>query len=220
MGLFDVVGPVMIGPSSSHTAGAARLAKMARRILGETVARADLYLYGSFAQTYRGHGTDKALAAGLQDFAADDIRLREALQLAEHSGLQIRFHTIADAGSWHPNTVRFVLQGIHGGMAEVVGASVGGGEIVISHINGYEVEVNGKYYTLIASYQDKPGVIAQVSQLLAQHEVNIAFMKVSRRKKGEDALMLIQTDQEIADHVLTAVTGLAVVDQALLVKPL
>lgn len=219
MGVFDMVGPVMIGPSSSHTAGAARLGKMVRNILGENPVEATIYLYGSFARTYKGHGTDKALAAGLLDFSAEDPRIRDALQIAEQSGLKITFRT-AEAIGYHPNTAKFELLGVSGKKLTVVGASIGGGKIVASKINDFDVEITGEYFTLIAIYPDKPGVIAAVSQMLARYEVNIAFMKVSRQQKGEQALMIVQTDQNINAEALLAIKSLPVIDSAMLIQPL
>ncbi|MEN6566264.1 MAG: L-serine ammonia-lyase, iron-sulfur-dependent subunit beta [Veillonellales bacterium] len=219
MGVFDVVGPVMIGPSSSHTAGAARLGKMVRNILGEQPIEAIIYLYGSFAQTYKGHGTDKALAAGLLGFSAEDPRIREALTLAVRSNMKIAFKTIIDTG-YHPNTAEFELRGESGKTLKVVGASVGGGKIVVSKINNYDVEITGEYYTLIAIYPDKPGVIAAVSHMLARYNVNIAFMKVSRQEKGEQALMIVQTDQLIDEETLFSIKSLPVIHSALVVQPL
>lgn len=147
-GVFDIVGPVMIGPSSSHTAGAVRLGLMARKILGEPAVRADINLHGSFAQTYRGHGTDKALIAGILGFAPDDERIREALQLAEEKGLSYRFQKV-NLEQAHPNTAVIHLTGTSGRTARVRGSSVGGGNIRITNIDGYEVELTGTYPALI-----------------------------------------------------------------------
>jgi L-serine dehydratase len=219
MGVFDIVGPVMIGPSSSHTAGAARLGKMARTILGEAPVAATINLYGSFARTYKGHGTDKALVAGLLGFSAEDTRIKDALNLAVQANLHVVFRTV-EGGTFHPNTAQMQLTGISGKSVKVAGASIGGGRIVITQIDGYEVEITGDYYTLITIHQDKPGIIAMITQILAQQNVNIAFMKVSRKQKGVQALMVLETDQPIPEQVLAAIQPLPAIESALLVKPL
>lgn len=219
MGVFDIIGPVMIGPSSSHTAGAARLGKMARTILGEVPVAATIYLYGSFARTYRGHGTDKALVAGLLGFSTEDPRIKDSLALAEQANLSVTIKT-GDRGECHPNTAEFHLRGASGKTAKVVGASIGGGKIAITRINDYDVEFAGDYYTLITIHQDKPGVIATITQILAQQNVNIAFMRVSRKQRGAQALMILETDQSITQEVLGAMNALSAIESALLVQPL
>lgn len=219
MGVFDIVGPVMIGPSSSHTAGAVRLGKMARTILGEAPVTAVINLYGSFARTYKGHGTDKALVAGLLDFPADDIRIKDAFALAEAANLQIVFKTV-EGGTFHPNTAQMQLTGASGKTVRVTGASIGGGRIIITQIDGYEVEITGDYYTLITIHQDKPGIIAKITQILAQQNVNIAFMKVSRKQKGVQALMVLEADHPIPEEVLAAIEPVPAIESALLVRPL
>ncbi|MDD4599939.1 L-serine dehydratase, beta chain [bioreactor metagenome] len=219
-GVFDIIGPTMIGPSSSHTAGAARLGKMARIILGENPATAVIELHGSFAQTYRGHGTDKALVAGLLGYTTDDVRIKEALSIAPQSGLDITFRIIDLGDSAHPNTAVFHLTGVHGRQVKVVGASTGGGSIIITEIDGYTVELTGEYHTLISIHQDKPGVIALITHMLAQDSVNIAFMRVSRREKGSQALAIIEADHALPEHILTAVSSIPSVKLALLIPPL
>ena len=200
-GVFDIVGPVMIGPSSSHTAGAVRLGLMARKILGEPAVRADINLHGSFAQTYRGHGTDKALIAGILGFAPDDERIREALQLAEEKGLSYRFQKV-NLEQAHPNTAVIHLTGASGRTARVRGSSVGGGNIRITNIDGYEVELTGTYPALITIHHDQPGVITKVTQILARYEYNIAFMRVSRHSRGEMAMMILELDEPLDEDVV------------------
>lgn len=219
MGVFDSIGPIMIGPSSSHTAGAARLGKMAGTILGEAPAKAVITLYGSFARTYKGHGTDKALVAGLLGFAADDERIKDALKIAEASGLNVIFQSGQDE-DYHPNTAEFELSGVSGKTVKVRGKSIGGGSIRITSIDGYEVEFAGEYHTLITIHQDKPGVIAHITEILAQQKVNIAFMRVSRKQRGAKALMILETDQPIAVRAINAMNELAGIESALLVKPI
>ena len=194
-GVFDIVGPVMIGPSSSHTAGAARLGLMARKILGERPVRAEINLHGSFAKTYKGHGTDKALLAGIMGMEPDDMRLREALELAEEGGLSYVFKQV-ELREAHPNTAVIYLVGETGRVARVRGASVGGGNILISNIDGYEVELSGQYPVLLTIHRDRPGVITQVTRILSRYEVNIAFMRVSRQSRGETAMMIMELGDE------------------------
>jgi len=200
-GVFDIVGPVMIGPSSSHTAGAVRLGLMARKILGEEAVRAEINLHGSFARTYRGHGTDKALIAGILGFAPEDERIREALQIARDHGLEFSFQTV-NLEEAHPNTAVIYLVGRSGRTARVRGASVGGGNIMISNIDGYNVELTGQYPALITIHHDCPGVITRVTQILAHAAVNIAFMRVSRQNRGETAMMIMELDEEPAATVI------------------
>lgn len=200
-GVFDIVGPIMIGPSSSHTAGAVRLGLMARKILGEKVLKAGIQLHGSFAQTYRGHGTDKALIAGILGFAPDDERIVSALNIAKNQGVAYSFQTIKLEDA-HPNTAIIHLTGETGRVAKVCGASVGGGNIMITNINGYAVELTGEYPALITIHHDKPGVITQVTQILARYAMNIAFMRVSRQNRGESAMIIMELDDEPADEVI------------------
>lgn len=200
-GVFDIVGPVMIGPSSSHTAGAVRLGLMARQVLGEEPVRAEINLAGSFARTYRGHGTDKAIAAGILGFLPDDERIRGSLVIASKKGISIEFQTV-DLPHAHPNTAVIYLTGASGHTARVRGASVGGGNILISNINGYEVELSGAYPSLITVHRDRPGVITQVTQILSRYEVNIAFMRVSRQSRGEMAMMIMELDEVPAEEVV------------------
>ena len=218
-GVFDIVGPIMIGPSSSHTAGAARLGKMARIILGEEPVEARIELHGSFAHTYKGHGTDKALVAGLLGFATDDERLRQALIIAGEKGLRVSFAAV-DLGSVHPNTVAMNLTSQSGRSTRVVGASVGGGNILITEIDGYAVELTGSYHTMIAVQQDKPGIISLITHALAQEGVNIAYMRVSRQERGALALMIIEADDPISPEALHLVQGISAVKVALLVPPI
>ena len=189
------------GPSSSHTAGAVRLGLMARKVLGEPAVRADINLHGSFAQTYRGHGTDKALIAGILGFAPDDERIREALAIAEEQGLVFSFQKV-NLEQAHPNTAVIHLTGASGRTVRVRGASVGGGNIRITNIDGYEVELTGAYPALITIHHDKPGIITKVTQILARYEYNIAFMRVSRQSRGEMAMMILELDEPLSGDVV------------------
>lgn len=203
MNLFDIVGPVMIGPSSSHTAGAARIGRVARRLLGEDVAEARVGFCGSFARTWRGHGTDRAVVGGLMDVAADDARLRDSLDEAKRRGLSVTFEEIQLKGA-HPNTVRLRLRGVSGKRIEVTGASVGGGSIEIRKIDGLSLRVTAQKHTLIIAHRDTPGIIARVSSLLAGAPVNIATMQVARSAAGGKAMTTMELDELPPDEIVAA----------------
>ncbi|MCL4078168.1 L-serine ammonia-lyase, iron-sulfur-dependent subunit beta [Coriobacteriia bacterium Es71-Z0120] len=206
--LFDIIGPVMIGPSSSHTAGAARLGALARAIVGGTPRRARVTLHGSFATTGRGHGTDRALAAGLLGMRPDDERLPDALELANASGLEVTFVS-GDLGDVHPNTARLELTDAFGRAHLVQGSSLGGGDVVVTLIDDFPVEVTGELPLLVVVHHDQPGVVAAVTARLAADVINIASMQVSRERRGARALMLIETDERVPDE---AIAGIAAID--------
>ena len=193
MDLFDIIGPVMIGPSSSHPAGAARIGLAARMILGEDVVRADVGFHGSFEKTYHGHGTDRAIASGLLGYAVDDPRMRNALEMAEKANMQIRFYPVVIRGA-HPNTVRLNLEGVSGRTLEMEAASIGGGNIRIKSLDGLPVDFTGTENTMIIQHHDEPGVIAQVTGVLASNRINIATMQVYRHKQGGTAVMILELD--------------------------
>lgn len=189
----------MIGPSSSHTAGAVRLAALARAIFGERPANARITLHGSFASTGRGHGTDLALVAGLLGYAADDERIRDAFAHALDAGMTVEF-TPGDLGQAHPNTALFELTSGDGRTMTVQGSSLGGGDVVVSRIDSFEVEADGELPLLVVEHQDRPGEIAAVTGILAEGGFNIAEMRVSRERRGARALMLIETDVAVDDR--------------------
>jgi L-serine dehydratase len=199
MNIFEVIGPVMIGPSSSHTAGAVRLGKLALAILGEPVKDAIIGLHGSFAQTYRGHGTDVALVAGLQGWATDDMRIPKSFESAKQAGMTITFKTINLGDLAHPNSVRFWLTGISGNTCTVTGISIGGGRIAITNIDDFPVEFSGEFPAILTMHRDRPGAIALVTSILSTQGVNVAQMKVFRKQKGGLAAMIVETDQPIDD---------------------
>jgi L-serine dehydratase len=204
MSVFDIIGPRMVGPSSSHTAGALRLGLLARGVLGRTPERARVGLHGSFATTYRGHGTDRAVAAGLLGMAPDDPRIPGSLAVARDEGLELTFEP-ADLGpDAHPASLAFDLEAA-GETATMVGASVGGGSVRVTEVNGRAVELTGEYDTLIVLARDIPGTTAAITRLLAEEGVNIAFLEVSREKRGREATMLIQADHAIADGVVESI---------------
>jgi L-serine dehydratase len=200
-GVFDIIGPIMIGPSSSHTAGAVRLGIIAGKILGEDTVKAEINLHGSFAKTYRGHGTDKAIIAGIMGFMPDDERIRDALSIATKKGMEYQFQPV-NLENAHPNTVVIYLTGKSGRVARVRGASIGGGTILVTNIDGYDVELTGQYPAIIIIHRDCPGVITKVTSILSRYELNIAFMRVSRQNRGEAAMMIIEMDDVISEDVI------------------
>jgi L-serine dehydratase len=204
--VFEVIGPVMIGPSSSHTAGAVRLGRLARAVFGGTPARARITLHGSFASTGRGHGTDLALVAGLLGYAPDDERIRVADDEAEAAGLAVTF-VDGDLGEVHPNTARIEMEAGDGRSLTVQGSSVGGADVVLTAIGDFDVAITGELPVLVVEHHDQPGVIASVSAILADHGVNIASMEVSRERRGARALMVIETDQPVGAEAIGAVGG-------------
>ena len=194
--IFDMMGPVMVGPSSSHTAGAARIGNMGRTLLGEEVARADIGLYGSFAETGYGHGTDRALLAGLLGMKPDDLRIPNAYEEANRAGMAYSFRTV-ELRDAHPNTALLELTGKSGKKLTLQASSIGGGAIVVNKIDGIDVNFTGDFNTLIVRNQDESGSVAAITSILSQVHINVANMSVNRHRRGGDALMVIETDQPI-----------------------
>lgn len=202
--LFDILGPVMVGPSSSHTAGACRLGLMARAIVGGTPERVRILLHGSFAATGQGHGTHRALLGGLIGLPPDDLRLRDAYDEAEDAGLEWTFENIDLGDDAHPNTAVFELERA-GERTVVRGASVGGGRIEITEIDGFPVSLGGDYHTLVVFARDEPGTIATIAGIFAKEGVNLATMRVDRTGRHKDALMTIELDEPISDQALAEI---------------
>src|SRR5437762_2934723 len=204
--LLDIIGPVMVGPSSSHTAGACRLGLLARDLVGGTPQRARVELHGSFARTGEGHGTDKAIVGGLMGFRPDDERLRVALEIAEREGLQYTFEKtkLGEDGHVHPNTVRITVERTDR-RAVMLGSSLGAGRILVSEIDGFPVEVHGNYHTIVLVAEDVRGSIARITTMLADDGVNIATLRLTRKKRGGDAFMVIELDESpdepVVDHI-------------------
>ncbi|NLY83340.1 MAG: L-serine ammonia-lyase, iron-sulfur-dependent, subunit beta [Acholeplasmataceae bacterium] len=214
MNLMDIIGPVMIGPSSSHTAGAVRLGLLAAGILGQRPVKAGIELHGSFAQTYKGHGTDMALMAGLMGWAPDDARIPQALDYARESRLDFNFAKVNLGELAHPNTVRFNLTGKGGMSCSVTGSSVGGGQVCVTEIDAFPVEMNGALPAVLVLHRDRCGVIALVSGHLAEAGVNIAGMRVFRTDRGGLAIMIIECDQPVAPETIEKIKSLAAVESA------
>ena len=216
---FDIIGPVMVGPSSSHTAGAVRLGRFARAIAKELPQSVEIYLHGSFADTYKGHGTDLALLAGLMGMETDDVRIRESYQLADEAGLKYQFITSNLGEGYHANTARFVMTLQDGSRKEITGCSVGGGKVLITELDGFPVEITGIYPTLVDTHLDQPGVIHKITGVLVDYQVNIAAMKVFRQEKNTVAYMVIETDQEVPDDALKEIIAMRPVLDIKFIRP-
>ncbi|WP_449539971.1 L-serine ammonia-lyase, iron-sulfur-dependent subunit beta [Ferdinandcohnia sp. Marseille-Q9671] len=198
--VFDIIGPVMIGPSSSHTAGAARIGRVARSLFGREPKWATISFYGSFAETYKGHGTDVAIVGGLLDFDTFDERIKTSLDIAKEAGMTVKFIE-EDAVTDHPNTARVSI-GDDDGDLELVGISIGGGKIEITELNGFQLRLSGNHPAILVVHNDRYGAIAGVANVLAKHAINIGHMEVARKEKGMQALMTIEVDQNIDVQVL------------------
>lgn len=219
IGIFDVLGPIMIGPSSSHTAGAARLGKIARTIVNKPIKNVTFLLHGSFKETYKGHGTDRALVAGILGMMPDDSRLRDSLSLAEKEGLGVNFLP-ADLGQVHPNTVKFLITDCDDINWEVLGSSIGGGLVEIYEINGNKVKITGEYPTIITCHDDIPGTVSKVSTLFYNNDINIAHMTLVRSQKGKDATMTFEVDSNVSEELITELKAVEGVNHVILINSL
>lgn len=208
MNIIDIIGPVMIGPSSSHTAGAVRLGLLAAGILGAAPVRAEIFLHGSFAETYKGHGTDMALLAGLMGWLPDDARIPEADRYAADAGLEYTFAKIDLGSLTHPNTVLFKLTAADGSYCEIIGSSIGGGQVQVNSIDGFPVELTGKLPAILTVHEDKRGIIALVTGVLANAGVNVATMRVFRSNKGGTASMVIECDENVPHSIVNLIGAL------------
>lgn len=201
MNIFDILGPVMVGPSSSHTAGAVRIGLITKKLLGSVPVKADIILSGSFAATGTGHGTDKALVAGLLGMDTDNIQIPESFDIAREQNMEFRFSkmNIRDA---HPNTALLKVEAAGGRALEVQASSLGGGRIMINKLDGIQIDVTGERPALIVHNLDQPGHVAEVTSLMAHKSINIATMNVYRDKRGGYAVMVMETDQNIPDSAI------------------
>jgi L-serine dehydratase len=202
--VFDIIGPVMIGPSSSHTAGAVRIGKVVNSIFGEEPEEVTFHLYNSFAKTYQGHGTDKALVAGILGLDTDDPDIKNSLEIAHQKEIHIYWKILKDSNAPHPNTVRISVRKDNKEMS-ITGVSIGGGAIEVTELNGFSVSLNMNTPTLIIVHQDIPGMIAKVTDILSEYNINIAQMNVTRERAGEKAIMIIEVDsrncQDAVNHI-------------------
>lgn len=203
LSIFDVVGPNMVGPSSSHTAGAATISLIAKKMFGKEISNVNFILYGSFAKTYKGHGTDKALLGGSLGFLSDDLRIRDSFDIAKELGITYSFEE-SNIELDHPNVVDVCMGSKCGNKMVIRGVSVGGGKVKIISIDDVAVEFFGEYPTLIIDHLDKKGVIAFISNCLQEVNTNIAFMKVSRDAKGQKAHSIIECDDKIDESIINA----------------
>ena len=213
IGIFDILGPIMIGPSSSHTAG-----KIAMSIAGGDIAEVTFLLHGSFAKTYKGHGTDRALVAGILGMEPSDERLRNSMDIAREKGIKFLFKE-ADLGNVHPNTVKFVMRTHDDNYCEVMGSSIGGGNIKICEVNDNEVDFTGIYETLIVTQKDAPGVIHDVTHILYSEKINVAFMRVFRDGKGQDATMIFEMDNKVSEETKKKIEDLELVHKVISISP-
>ncbi|MCR3758830.1 L-serine ammonia-lyase, iron-sulfur-dependent subunit beta [Clostridium felsineum] len=217
--VFDILGPVMIGPSSSHTAGAVRLGKIAGIIAEDNRPKKVVFLlHGSFSETYRGHGTDKALVAGILGMEPWDVRIKTSFEIAENIGIEFEFKK-ADLGDVHPNTVKFLITKSNGEMVKIMGSSTGGGNIKIIEINDNAVEFTGNYPTLIVSHKDVPGMISKITTMIYENNINIAFLKVYRNSRGLSAKMIIETDSIIDKKIIDKMQKIKNIDSVVVINP-
>ena len=211
MQLFDIIGPVMVGPSSSHTAGAVKIGYVAHKLLSEPLLRAEILLHGSFEATGKGHGTDRALVAGLMGMRPDDARIPDSLKLAEEKGIEVKFGNISLREA-HPNSVLLKLEGENRNL-EIVGESLGGSIINIASIDGLSANFSGDYPTLIVHNIDHPGHVAEVTGMLSRQSVNIASMQLYREHRGGNAVMVLECDQEIPEQAISWLKNLEGVEK-------
>lgn len=216
--VFDVIGPNMVGPSSSHTAGAASVAGIAGKLFQKEIKEVVFTLYGSFAKTYQGHGTDRALVGGIMGFETDDLRIRDSFEIAKEKGLIFHFEKNTTEDQVHPNTADIHMTGTDGSVMTVRGVSVGGGKIKIVKLNDVEVEFTGEYSTLIVIQNDKPGVVAHITNCLSQVNANIAFMRLFREQKGARAYTIVESDEKIPEEVLAGIRKNVNVEDLMLIQ--
>ena len=217
--VFDVLGPNMIGPSSAHTAGAAVIAFLAHKMIAPPLKKVDFTLYGSFSKTYHGHGTDRALLGGMMGFNTDDIRIRNSFQIAAERGLAYSFTPCDSETDIHPNTVDIRMENTRGQVMTVRGESLGGGKVRISRINGVSVDFTGDYSTVIVVQQDKPGVVAHITKVLSDSNVNIAFMRLFRESKGNTAYTIVESDGRFPEGIAEPLRNNPNVHDVMIVEP-
>lgn len=214
--VFDIIGPVMVGPSSSHTAGAIKISNIARGLFGKQPQRILITLYGSFAKTYKGHGTDVALIGGLLNFSTDDSRIKDSMAIAESEGIEVNF-IVSEEKADHPNTARIYLEAEEEKF-EMVGISIGGGKVNITEINGYKIKVTEKSSVLLVFHEDRAGLVAAVANVLGLFSMNIGYMEVARKEKGSIALMLIETDNLIHEDILLRIKKIDYITNVMLLN--
>ena len=217
--VFDVLGPNMIGPSSSHTAGAAKIAYLAQKMIPGPLVQVDFTLYGSFARTYRGHGTDRALLGGMMGFTTDDMRIRNSFEIAEERGIAFQFQPNEEETEVHPNTVDIHMVNKAGQEMTVRGESLGGGKVRISRINKVQVDFTGEYSAVIVIQKDRPGVVAHITKALSDRNVNIAFMRLFREGKGDIAYTIVESDGHLPEDIREELLKNEHVHDVMIVQP-
>lgn len=216
--VFDVIGPNMIGPSSSHTAGALKIALLAGKLTSGRIVRVRFILYGSFAKTYKGHGTDRALLGGILGFSTEDARIKESFHYADEAGLDYAFELNETNKDVHPNTVDITITSENGTDVFVRGVSTGGGDCRIEKIDNFDVDLTGNYTTLLIRQQDTFGVVAYITSCLSEYQINIAFMRLYRESKGEAAYTIIETDNDIPPELVQKIKQRQEISSAMVVK--
>ena len=217
--IFSILGPVMIGPSSSHTAGAAKIAYLAQKMITGPLLQVDFTLYGSFARTYRGHGTDRALLGGIMGFTTDDMRIRNSFEIAENKGIAFTFQPDEEETDVHPNTVDIHMVNKAGQEMTVRGESLGGGKVRISRINKVQVDFTGEYSAVIVIQKDRPGVVAHITKALSDRNVNIAFMRLFREGKGNVAYTIVESDGHLPENIREELLKNEHVHDVMIVQP-
>ena len=217
--VFDVLGPNMIGPSSSHTAGAAKIAYLAQKMITGPLIQVDFTLSGSFARTYRGHGTDRALLGGIMGFTTDDMRIRNSFEIAETEGIAFTFLPDEEETDVHPNTVDIHMVNKAGQEMTVRGESLGGGKVRISRINKVQVDFTGEYSAVIVIQKDRPGVVAHITKALSDRNVNIAFMRLFREGKGNVAYTIVESDGHLPENIREELLKNEHVHDVMIVQP-
>ena len=205
---FDIIGPIMVGPSSSHTAGALKIARIAGKLSAKKIVDVSFRLFGSFAKTFRGHGTDRALLGGILGMDTDDLNIKKSFSIAHERGVEFEFIADESENEYHPNTVEISIKYEDGSRLFVRGSSIGGGEVEITNINGTEISFSGRYNAVIIHQKDVPGVVAQIAHVFEKHKINIAFMHVYRDGPGDDAYSIVEIDGDPSDDFMAEMRGL------------
>ncbi|OWZ84596.1 L-serine ammonia-lyase, iron-sulfur-dependent subunit beta [Natranaerobius trueperi] len=218
-GVFEVLGPIMIGPSSSHTAGACRLGLMARQILQGEPVKATIYLHESFQKTRKGHGTEVAILGGILGITPDDERLRKSKEISISKGVEYQFLEKELKGQ-HPNSCQISLTSKNGKHLSVTGSSIGGGQISISQIDDFSVNLSGQYNAILTKHKDRPGIINRVTKMISSKGINIAYMQISRTKKGDSASLIAETDEPITDNIQKELESHDDIYQVKVIRPL
>lgn len=205
---FDIIGPIMVGPSSSHTAGALKIARIAGKLSAKRIVDVSFRLYNSFAKTFRGHGTDRALMGGILGMDTDDLRIKNSFAIAHERGVEFEFIADQSENEYHPNTVEISIKYEDGSSLFVRGSSIGGGEVEITNINGTEISFSGRYNAVIIHQKDEPGVVAHIATVFEKHKINIAYMHVYRDGPGDDAYSIIEIDGDRNDDFTEELRGI------------